>query len=332
MAVGYLVASNIKITMTHACKASDLMSVGEDNTTIISNNKVISVLPDEDHYSVKINKIPTWYDLVHPMTINDIHKELTVYVLEYDKMKKWRPPKWLGSNKLIQSKQFASIVIDLTSEKDKHTLLNLRTVKLFNFNCTVTPYENRIQVYQCNNCGMFSHTSNSCTTPWCRLCGSKDHSTDNHPTDAPLHCINCKGNHDSSHKECNTQRIRLGLKPIPHKNIDTNKKAQNNPDKNQPPRPNQRRKENEKGKERESLRERDPITKNIGLSNDDITALLANNPSQTKQHEHMAKLIHNQAKDKLTIKIPARGKPTNTPAPKPGSEMEVDEPTASHSQ
>ncbi len=32
--------------------------------------------------------------------------------------------------------------------------------------------------------------------------------------------------------------------------------------------------------------------------------LLANNPSQTEQHEHMAKLIHNQAKNKLIIKIP----------------------------
>ncbi len=165
MAVGYSVASNIKITMTHACKASNLMSVGKDIAAIISNNKVISVLPDKDHYRVKINKILTWYDPNHPMMINDIHKELTAYIPEYDKMKKWKPPKWLSSDGLIQSKQFASIVIDLTSEKDKHTLLNLRTVKLFNFNCTVTPYKNRTQVYQCNKCGMFTHTSNSCTTP-----------------------------------------------------------------------------------------------------------------------------------------------------------------------
>ncbi len=165
MAVGYSVAGNIKITMTHACKASDLMAVSKDIAAITTNNKVISVLPDEDHYRVKINKIPTWYDLEHPMTINNVHKELTAYILEYDKMKKWRPPKWLSSDKLIQSKQFASIVVDLTSKKDKHTLLNLRTVKLFNFNCTVTSYENRTQVYQCNKCEMFSHASNSCTTP-----------------------------------------------------------------------------------------------------------------------------------------------------------------------
>src|SRR5258708_26918910 len=207
MAVGYSVAGNIKITTTHACKASDLMSVGEDIAAIISNNKVISVLPDEDHYRVKINKILTWYDSNHPMMINDIHKELTAYVPEYDKMKKWRPPKWLSSDELIQSKQFASIIIDLTSEKDKHTLLNLRTVKLFNFNCTVTPYENRTQVYQCNKCEMFSHTSNSCTAPCCLSCGAKDHLTEDHPTDSPLRCINCKGNYASSHKQCNMHSI-----------------------------------------------------------------------------------------------------------------------------
>ncbi len=157
MAVGYSIAGNIKISMTHACKAVDLMAFSEEIAEIIMKNKVISVLPDEDHYRVKINKILTWYDPECPMTIGHIHQELIAYVLEYDKMKKWRPPKWLGSDELVQSKQFASIIVDLTSERDRDTLLNLKSVKLFNFNCTVTPYENRIQVFQCNKCGMFSH-------------------------------------------------------------------------------------------------------------------------------------------------------------------------------
>src|SRR5258708_38712192 len=61
------------------------------------------------------------------------------------------------------------------------------------------------------------------TTPQCRSCRSKDHPTKDHLTDTPLWCINCKGNHNSLHKECNTHRIRLGLKPIPNKNADTSK-------------------------------------------------------------------------------------------------------------
>ena len=197
-------AGNIKILTTHACRASDLIAFGEEIAAIITLNKVISVLPDEDHYRVKINKIPTWYDPEHPITISQVHQELTAYTPEYEKMKKWRPPKWLGSDKLVQSKHFTSIVIDLTSVQDRETLLNLKTVKLFNFNCTITPYENRTQVYQCNKCGMFSHALNSCTTPQCLLCRAKDHTTEEHQTNTPLQCVNCKGNHASSHKECNT--------------------------------------------------------------------------------------------------------------------------------
>ena len=55
MAVGYLVAGNIKITTTHTCKASDLITFGEDIAAIITKNKVISVLLDKDHYRIKIN-------------------------------------------------------------------------------------------------------------------------------------------------------------------------------------------------------------------------------------------------------------------------------------
>ena len=58
----YSIAGNIKISTTHACKAADLMAFGEEIAEIITKNKVISVLPDEDHYRVKINKILTWYD------------------------------------------------------------------------------------------------------------------------------------------------------------------------------------------------------------------------------------------------------------------------------
>ncbi len=56
------------------------------------------------------------------MTIRQIHQELTAYIPEYDKMKKWRPPKWLGSDELVQSKQYASIVVDLTSERSTSEL------------------------------------------------------------------------------------------------------------------------------------------------------------------------------------------------------------------
>src|SRR5260370_35974012 len=117
------------------------------------------------------------------MMIRNVHQELMAFIPEYDRMKKWKPPKWLRSEELIHSKQFTSIVLNLTCEKDKDMLLKLKYIKLFNFNCTITPYKNRLQIYQCGKCRMFSHATNSCTTPQCLSCGMKDHSTDDHPTD-----------------------------------------------------------------------------------------------------------------------------------------------------
>ncbi len=66
MAVRYSVAGNIKILTTQACQVSDLMAFGEEIVALITTNRVISVLPDEDHYRIKINRIPTWYNPDHP--------------------------------------------------------------------------------------------------------------------------------------------------------------------------------------------------------------------------------------------------------------------------
>src|SRR5260221_10415685 len=123
MAVGYSMASNIKISTTHTCKASDLIAFREEIATIITSNKVISVLPDEDHYRVKINKIPTWYNPEHPMTISQVHQELTAYVPEYDKMKKWRTcPIVIGRSEEHTSElqSHSDLVCRLLLEKKKH--------------------------------------------------------------------------------------------------------------------------------------------------------------------------------------------------------------------
>src|SRR5258708_35295133 len=124
-------------------------------------------------------------------------------------------------------------------------------------------------------------------------------------------------------------RIRMGLKPIPHQGTNANKKTQN---KEQLLKPNQRRKEKGKEKERETPQDNNLLSENLGLSNNEITMLLASNVSQTEQHEHIAKIIHNQAKEKLTNKIPAQVKLTNPPLDRTSSEMEVDDHSQSPSQ
>src|SRR5260370_19869646 len=62
---------------------------------------------------------------------------------------------------------------------------------------------------------MFSHRTSSCRQPRCITCSSKTHNTEDHPANEKPRCVNCKGDHPSDHKACNTRQIRLGLKPIP---------------------------------------------------------------------------------------------------------------------
>ncbi len=173
---------------------------------------------------VKINKVPTWCGNNEPISIAMEHEEFCTYVPEYRSMKQWRVPRWLGSDNYICAKNFASIVIDLANNEDRDILLSLKVIKLFNTNCTISPYEERAQVFQCSKCGMFSHQTASCRQLRCLTCASKDHNTDEHPAEEKPKCINCKGDHTSNNKECNTRRNSLGMKPIPVKtNLNQNR-------------------------------------------------------------------------------------------------------------
>src|SRR5258708_34581542 len=123
MAVGYLGAGNIKITTTHTSKASDLMNHGNDITSMIMKNKVLLILPDTEHYHIKINKVLTWCGSNEPMTIDLIHEELCTYLPGYKNMKQWQVLRLLGKEENIRTKSFASIVIDLTNKQDMDNLI-----------------------------------------------------------------------------------------------------------------------------------------------------------------------------------------------------------------
>src|SRR5258708_35892507 len=110
-------------------------------------------------------------------------------------MKQWRVARRLGLEEYIDAKKFASIVINLANNEDRNTLLSLKRIQLFNANCTISPYEERTQVFQCNKCRMFSHCMASCRQPRCLICASKHNSSDEHPTENKPSCVNCKGEH-----------------------------------------------------------------------------------------------------------------------------------------
>ncbi len=165
MAVGYLGVGNIKITTTHTSKASDLMKHRNDIANIIMKNQVLSILPDTEHYCIKINKVLTWCGNNKPMSIDMIHEELSTYLPGYKNMKQWHIPCWLGNEETIHAKNFTSIMVDLTNKQDRDNLLETAQLKLFNHNCTITPYKDRPQLYQCTKCGMYSHCTSSCRQP-----------------------------------------------------------------------------------------------------------------------------------------------------------------------
>ncbi|KAF8340709.1 uncharacterized protein EI90DRAFT_3117218 [Cantharellus anzutake] len=134
MAIGYSVAGNIKLMTAPTCKASDLIQYGHEIAVLITENEVLAVLPDMEHYRVKINKVPT-HSRSGPMPISMVHEELSTYVAMYRDLSTWRAPKWLGSDETICTKNFASIVLDLTNKDDRDKLLELKTVYLFNYRC-----------------------------------------------------------------------------------------------------------------------------------------------------------------------------------------------------
>ena len=65
------------------------MKFSKDITEIIMKNQVLSILPDTEHYHIKINKVSTWCGNDEPMTIDMVHKELCMYLPEYKDMKQW---------------------------------------------------------------------------------------------------------------------------------------------------------------------------------------------------------------------------------------------------
>ena len=126
------------------------------------------------------------------------------------------------------------------------------------------------------------------------VCSDKAHDTDEHPASQEPKCVNCKGEHPSNYKACNTRHIRMGLKPIPS----THEKPQ------QP-------KSKSKGKEHETNPEEQL---NIRLTDKEISNIMKAGSSPQTRKENTAKYIQSQAMDKL-IKKPTGKKPQEAPDP-----------------
>ena len=150
----------------------------------------------------------------------------------------------------------------------------------------------------------------SCRQPRCILCSSKTHHTDKHPPDEKLKCVNCKGEHLSNHKACNTRWIRLGLKPIPT----TSEKSQQRNIKN-------------KVKDHENALIRATNSEDIldiGLTGEAISSIMKAGESHQARKANTAKYIQLQTTNKEDIETPAK---QNQPMSEPVDMEIVEEPT-----
>ena len=163
---------------------------------------------------------------------------------------------------------------------------------------------------------MFSHRTASCKQPRCLTCGSKTHSTDAHPAEEKPNCVNCKGDHPSSHKECNARRNRMGLKPIPTDKTKPKTGAQNN-------------KQKGKGRQPPSQTATPPETNlDIGLSNEELSNLMRVDASPTAMKENTARTIHSHAMHILANPTNTGASNTSQPSPSPGTPAQNTPPNA----
>ena len=105
------------------------------------------------------------------------------------------------------------MVFSFTTNEDRDKLIGYRLIWVFNQCCMITKYEDCPHIFACQHCRLFAHKI--CDSLACMKCGSREHSSKNHPADLPLHYVNCRKEHAANHTNCNGRRCLLGLNPLP---------------------------------------------------------------------------------------------------------------------
>ena len=118
------------------------------------------------------------------------------------------------------------MVFSFTTNEDRDKLIGYGLIWVFNQCCMITKYEDCLHIFACRHCRSFSHKI--CDSPACMKCGSREHSSKNHPADLPLCCINCRKEHAANYTNCNWRRHLLGLNPLPEATETCTKKPSRN--------------------------------------------------------------------------------------------------------
>ena len=127
-----------------------------------------------------------------------------------------RLPKWISFNIKRHNPQtrFSSIVFTVENEEKRQEILRQKEILIAGTATKVVKYLEVSPTTQCTSCQKFGYIGDRCSTRACRFCTaaylSKDHSCFTYITTGkpckhttPL-CINCKENHFTNSKDCET--------------------------------------------------------------------------------------------------------------------------------
>ncbi len=210
------------------------------------------------------------------------------YVVGYDKLCHASPLRWLGNQEYLEAKSHSSMVFSFTTAEDRSKFIAYRPIWVFNQRCTITQYEDRPHIFACHNCGSFTHKT--CNAPTCFKCGSKDHTTDAHPHDLPLHCINCRKEHVANYVNCNRRRQLLGLNPL----LETqeNKTPTRKMNRNMVKKPPNKQKPN-------NSKENTLTNQVVGLDGNQLLEAINRDSGETLLKLRVSSVMHNKAQEQI---------------------------------
>src|SRR5258708_23052809 len=157
MAVNWSRNGNPIITTMASGTAKDLLGHVNSIGKIFMENSLISTLPDMEYFCAKVNMLNTKDFEGNIHNSREVHKELMEYVIGYDMLQHASPLHWLGNLEYLKAKSHLSMVFNFTTAEDRDRFISYRPIWVFNQHCTITPYEDHLHIFACQNCGSFTH-------------------------------------------------------------------------------------------------------------------------------------------------------------------------------
>ncbi|KAF8312783.1 hypothetical protein DL93DRAFT_2081716 [Clavulina sp. PMI_390] len=130
------------------------------------------------------------------------------------------PPRFMIPHEKSDRAATGTIMISFTSADCAEVLLTKRFLWVHCERCPIRRFDDRPPVHHCSTCHSTKHRDDSkkCQGPRCEHCGDTKHTSDDHPEDTALKCINCGGNHTTRDRVCPARRAQNAEKKTSNSN------------------------------------------------------------------------------------------------------------------